>query len=904
MAFTRPKAAQINFDLTNISDPLIRINSKESGSADKDAGIVIERGSDTNVAIIYDESEDQFAVINTTETGTTSGNVTITSYADIKANAFYGDGSNLTGIASSYDDSDVATYLSANGYATSSSIIASITDSAPSTLDTLNELAAALGDDANFSTTVTTSIATKLPLAGGSMTGNLNMGDNVKAMFGADSDLQIYHDGHHSYVTDQGSGNLRLRGSNFVQVLDASGNDMIQAEAGGAVDIYHNGNSKIATTSTGVNVTGTVVATSFTGDGSGLTNISASGINLNVVDDTSPQLGGDLQSNGNDITFGDNDKAIFGAGSDLQIYHDGSNSYIIDNGTGDLVINTNGNAISLNPNGGGEYGLRVINNGAVNLYHDNALKLATTATGVAVTGNIVATGATGGVAKLRLAAEEVHGEIEGINIGNNFGGLAFKTNSNGTTAERLRIDSDGNVGIGVAPSELLHIKNASGDAAVRIQGNTRTFNIQQNNYGLRFVDVDAGSAERMRIDSSGNVGIGTAAPAAPLDIAITSNQGLLIDATSGNNAYLTITNNGSNSGAKIGFDNASNAAVIGHHTHGNIIYANSSGNVGIGTASPATILHVQGADPEIVIQDTNDTGDAYIRFKNNSGTQRSFIQTAMTGNVMLFGTGTTEHMRLTAGGNLNVGKTADGIGTAGLALRGDVDVAQFTRDGNPALEVNRLSNDGSAVRIMKDGSEVGSIGSKGGDLTIGTGAIGIRFEDGTPAIVPFNPSNLGSSDGNVDLGKSSSRFKDAYFSGVMSGTATSARYADLAERYTADADYEPGTVMRFGGEQEMTMCTSSLDRRQSGIVTTNPAHLMNDGLEAEHTVDIALQGRVPCKVEGYIRKGNMMVPSETDGHARAWREEGDPPYGTVIGKSLEDKDSRGTSVIEVVVGVR
>jgi hypothetical protein len=69
--------------------------------------------------------------------------------------------------------------------------------------------------------------------------------------------------------------------------------------------------------------------------------------------------------------------------------------------------------------------------------------------------------------------------------------------------ERMRIDSSGNVGIGGAPSELLHIKNASGDAAVRIQGNTRTFNIQQNNYGLRFVDVDAGSAERMRIDASG-----------------------------------------------------------------------------------------------------------------------------------------------------------------------------------------------------------------------------------------------------------------------------------------------------------------------------------------------------------------------------------------------------------------
>ena len=87
MAFTRPKAAQIDFDVTNISDPLIRLNSAETGSADKDVGIVIERGDDTNVAIIYDESANEFAVINTTETGTTSGNVTIASYADIRAGA-------------------------------------------------------------------------------------------------------------------------------------------------------------------------------------------------------------------------------------------------------------------------------------------------------------------------------------------------------------------------------------------------------------------------------------------------------------------------------------------------------------------------------------------------------------------------------------------------------------------------------------------------------------------------------------------------------------------------------------------------------------------------------------------------------------------------------------------------
>jgi hypothetical protein len=84
MAFTRPRASQINFDVTNISDPLIKLNSGQSGSADKDVGIVIERGDDTNVAILFDESAGEFILVNTSEDGTTSGNVTISSYADLK----------------------------------------------------------------------------------------------------------------------------------------------------------------------------------------------------------------------------------------------------------------------------------------------------------------------------------------------------------------------------------------------------------------------------------------------------------------------------------------------------------------------------------------------------------------------------------------------------------------------------------------------------------------------------------------------------------------------------------------------------------------------------------------------------------------------------------------------------
>ena len=97
MPFTKPKASQIDFDVTNITDPLIRLNSNESGSADKDVGIVIERGSDTNAALLYDESADEFVVVNTSEDGTTSGNVSISSYADLQVAQIKASSGTMTG---------------------------------------------------------------------------------------------------------------------------------------------------------------------------------------------------------------------------------------------------------------------------------------------------------------------------------------------------------------------------------------------------------------------------------------------------------------------------------------------------------------------------------------------------------------------------------------------------------------------------------------------------------------------------------------------------------------------------------------------------------------------------------------------------------------------------------------
>jgi len=133
--------------------------------------------------------------------------------------------------------------------------------------------------------------------------------------------------------------------------------------------------------------------------------------------------------------------------------------------------------------------------------------------------------------------------------------------------------------------------------------------------------------------------------------------------------------------------------------------------------------------------------------------------------------------------------------------------------------------------------------------------------------------------------------------GLFSGTATRARYADLAENYLPDAQYAPGTVLVFGGECEVTVSTTPLDTRVAGVVSTNPAHLMNGALT--NGVAVALQGRVPCQVVGTIRKGDMLVTSDIPGVATSTAT---PQLGTVIGKALENYDSSTVGTIEVVVG--
>jgi hypothetical protein len=132
---------------------------------------------------------------------------------------------------------------------------------------------------------------------------------------------------------------------------------------------------------------------------------------------------------------------------------------------------------------------------------------------------------------------------------------------------------------------------------------------------------------------------------------------------------------------------------------------------------------------------------------------------------------------------------------------------------------------------------------------------------------------------------------------VLTTTASSARYADLAETYETDSTYEVGTVVIFGGEKEITQSTISNDTRVAGVISENPAYLMNSESNGQ---PIALVGKVKCKVHGMVSKGDLLTTSgEKPGYAKKAIT---PVLGSIVGKAMETKDTAEESVILISVG--
>ena len=237
------------------------------------------------------------------------------------------------------------------------------------------------------------------------------------------------------------------------------------------------------------------------------------------------------------------------------------------------------------------------------------------------------------------------------------------------------------------------------------------------------------------------------------------------------------------------------------------------------------------------------------------------------------------------------------IGSVGITPSTHQKNSSYGSNSDATLNQSRLAVDWIYSSFIEAPGEKDANGT---GIAIGAGTgfsnageVAIVANNNEPAVTFEQNKMVPYSDGSYDIGSSTNGF------GVIYGEATSARYADLAENYSADNEYEAGTVLVFGGEAELTVTNTKGDHRVAGVVSTNPAHLMNSHLQGDNVVALALQGRVPCKVIGKVNKGDLLVTSAIAGYAVV---NNNPNVGQVIGKALENKEDNNHGIIEVVVG--
>jgi len=290
-------------------------------------------------------------------------------------------------------------------------------------------------------------------ITGTDLATNIDLVDNQKIRFGDSPDLEIYHSGTASFISDVGGGVLKLT-TDGLRVRNAADNqNMIKADQNDAVELYHNNALRLKTESYGISITGSLISS------------------------------GTLQSNGGNIQLlSDSQKIFAGAGQDLGIFHDGTNSFI-ENTTGNLHIRPKA----------AEEGIKIIPDGAVELYHDGSTRFESTSAGATVTGSL-GIDTTNPDQKLHLAASGngpfIRFENTDTTISTNqtFGGIEFES----------RDTSAGSAGV---ISKIDCIATGTFDGTATNGGGLRFHTSGTNSISLQ---------ERCRIDASGNVLFGDA----------------------------------------------------------------------------------------------------------------------------------------------------------------------------------------------------------------------------------------------------------------------------------------------------------------------------------------------------------------------------------------------------------
>ena len=524
--------------------------------------------------------------------------------------------------------------------------ITTLIGGAPSTLNDLNELAAAINDDANYNSTLTTALATKLPLAGGTLTGNADFGNNLATRYGGSQQLQIYHNGTRGYITNT-SGALWLQTSDF-RVYKGDGSErMIQADDDGAVILYHDGNSKLSTTSTGIDVTGTINSGAITSTGQLLVDTDTE---HQIKIDASSASGASMHLNtagGYAYTVYQNSNRIWRIGA----Y--GGSSFTIRDQTGNansLVIDSSSNSTfagNINVTGTitGDDGLS-IQGGAGNAY-------------LQVGSNTGSWTWKNYQASHKLALEDSDGTGEVLNFSSN--GTATFSPSSGKSfviasdsGDGPYIGTSGNQSLRIITNNTTRITIATSDGQVTVAGKLASdtidinANVNANAHGLNVTNS--------ALSGAGNLKIAIPASSGAFASSATLNDIVMRNETAGGSIII-----GAQDSVQIG---------VGGSDNDTRLTVNSSGNVGIGTTSAGTLhgasygttkLHIDGGTDrgQIIIE-----GDslAQIVMSDNGATANSRVFLSQVNDGVLHFKSTNDNgnskatiMSLTSAGNVGIG---------------------------------------------------------------------------------------------------------------------------------------------------------------------------------------------------------------------------------------------------------
>ena len=535
----------------------------------------------------------------------------------------------------------------------------------------------------------------------------------------------------------------------------------------------------------------------------------------------------------------------------------GSSNVNIPQSNGNVVISSAGTANVITVTGTGVNIAGTLNSSGL-----------TTLSNLSVTGTTISTGTIQSLADVTAVAITASGNLSANNAvitGNVTGGL-FTGNGSGLTG----VIATGNVGAATQLTNgttTMNIPVANGNMIGNVDGVLNIFTLSTTGLGISGI-----------VSASGNITGGNLRTAGSISSTgnITSGNiltGGLVSAT-GNITGDYILGNGSQ------LTGVDATQIINGTSNAKVVSSGGNIAVGIGGTSNVTVFATTGA----------------------------FITGVVSAN------GNVTGGNLLTGGLISV--TANVIANNGM-FTNIVNTASFTGD-IVSVTGNVTANNGMFTTIVNVASHTGAVVSVSGNITGGNLLFGSGVASGTGNITGGNLLTAGliSATGNVlgnvftvNLGNTTTAIINGggnavgnigsssnYFNQVFA-QATTALYADLAEIYSADAEYAPGTVVSFGGNQEVTKSITPEDARVAGVISEKPSYLMNSGLNAEHRAAVALTGRVPTLVIGPVRKGDMMV-SAGNGWAQACVT---PAMGTVIGKALVNFDG-DSGIIEIVVG--